>query len=172
VTIITLLFFLIFGIIGVSYFKGKFYYCDSTGVGDFFSDLNVQTKWDCYNGGGAWVNYLLSFDNVPAAMQTFFVMATASDWAHIMYLSVDATQPDYVQVKDNNLFWILFFIFFMILGSFFLLNLFIGVVISNFNREKDKIGGNNLLTDRQKNWIDTKLIALKARPKKLIKMPD
>lgn len=39
VTIITLLFFLIFGIIGVSYFKGKFYYCDSTGVGDFFNNF-------------------------------------------------------------------------------------------------------------------------------------
>ena len=89
-----------------------------------------------------------------------------------MFLSVDATAPDYVGVKDNNIFWILFFIFFMIVGSFFLLNLFIGVVISNFNREKDKIGGNNLLTDRQKNWIDTKLIALKTRPKKLIKMPE
>lgn len=36
----------------------------------------------------------------------------------------------------------------MIVGSFFLLNLFVGVVISSFNREKDKIGGNNLLTDR------------------------
>ena len=34
----------------------------------------------------------------------------------------------------------------MIVGSFFILNLFVGVVVSNFNREKEKIGKDFLLT--------------------------
>lgn len=65
-----------------------------------------------------------------------------------MFASVNSTEPDDVSIKDNNIIWIFFFILFMVVGALFLLNLFVGVVISTFNREKDKIGGNNLLTDR------------------------
>jgi hypothetical protein len=35
----------------------------------------------------------------------------------------------------------------MIVGFFFFLNLCVGVVVSNFSAEKDKIGGNDLLTE-------------------------
>jgi hypothetical protein len=41
----------------------------------------------------------------------------------------------------------------MVVGAFFLLNLFVGIVISSFNREKDALGGGSLLTDKQKEWI-------------------
>ncbi|CDW82905.1 voltage-gated ion channel superfamily [Stylonychia lemnae] len=170
VTIIMLLFFLIFGIIGISYFKGKFYYCQH----DFISDFQVnqiQNKWDCINFGANWINKPYSFDNIFQAMKTLFQMATTSGWSDVMFVSISTSDVDYTPILNNNLFWILFFIAFIIVGSFFLLNLFVGVVISTFNREKDKIGGNNLLTDRQKNWIDTKLIALRAKPKKLVIQP-
>ena len=66
----------------------------------------------------------------------------------------------------------MFFILFMIVGGIFMLNLFIGVVISNFNREKEKIGMNNLLTDRQKEWLDTRLIVIKSKPIKKLKAPE
>lgn len=65
-----------------------------------------------------------------------------------MYQSMSTTSIDYVQESKNKPYWSLFFMFFIIIGSFFFFNLFVGVVISNFNREKDKIGGNNLLTER------------------------
>ncbi len=75
-------------------------------------------------------------------------MATTTGWAAIMFTSMSATDIDQELIEKSNPYWALFFILFIIVGSFFLLNLFVGVVISNFNREKDKIGGNNLLTDR------------------------
>jgi len=59
----------------------------------------------------------------------------------------------------------------MVVGSFFLLNLFVGVVISSFNRQKDLLGGNTLLTEKQKEWIDTHLVVLKSQPEKKIKVP-
>ncbi len=65
-----------------------------------------------------------------------------------------------------NWFWIFFFIFFTIVGSFFFLNLFVGVVISTFNSEHDKIGGNDLLTEEQKEWIELKLLVLRSSPTK------
>lgn len=58
----------------------------------------------------------------------------------------------------------MFFVVFMLIGCFFFINLFVAVVISNFNSEHDKIGGNNLLTDKQREWIDLKLLVLRSQP--------
>jgi hypothetical protein len=60
---------------------------------------------------------------------------------------------------------------FLIVGFFFFLNLFIGVVVTNFNTEKDKIGGNDLLTEKQREWIDLKLLVLRSAPIKKIMPP-
>jgi voltage-dependent calcium channel T type alpha-1H len=52
----------------------------------------------------------------------------------------------------------------MIIGFFFFLNLFIGVVVTTFNNEHDRLGGNDLLTEKQREWIDLKLLILRAAP--------
>lgn len=44
-------------------------------------------------------------------------------------------QPEY----EVNLYMYLYFVIFIIFGSFFTLNLFIGVIIDNFNQQKAKI---------------------------------
>ena len=49
-----------------------------------------------------------------------------------------------VQVEDqpvyeDNLYMYIYFVIFIIFGSFFTLNLFIGVIIDNFNQQKKKI---------------------------------
>ena len=40
---------------------------------------------------------------------------------------------------------LLYFVFFIIFGSFFTLNLFIGVIINNFNQQKKKIGARKFI---------------------------
>lgn len=74
VLVITLLFFTIFSIIGVNYFKGAFYSCDwgDQVLPDGISLDLVVTKYDCFNLGGAWHNFDQNFDNVPAALSTLF----------------------------------------------------------------------------------------------------
>ena len=66
VTIISLLFFLIFGIIAVNYFKGTYYYCETS------SALEMDTKWDCINAGGTWMHTFWKFDDVMDAILTLF----------------------------------------------------------------------------------------------------
>lgn len=44
-------------------------------------------------------------------------------------------QPQY----EVNLYMYLYFVIFIIFGSFFTLNLFIGVIIDNFNQQKKKM---------------------------------
>lgn len=95
----------------------------------------MVTKWDCLIAGGEWVNYQFTFDNIFQAMKTLFIMATGSQWSDIMYYMASTTNLDNVHRSMNYTFWIYFSIFFMVVGSFFLLNLFVGVVISTFNSE-------------------------------------
>jgi hypothetical protein len=42
-------------------------------------------------------------------------------------------------IREVNIYMYIYFVFFIIFGSFFTLNLFIGVIIDNFNEQKKKI---------------------------------
>ena len=89
-----LLFFLIFAVIGVSAFKGKFYYCDSDEV-KYEVSMAIETKWDCINSGAEWLNRKVSFDNTLLAMRALFQIACTSGWPDIMYSAIDTTKIDY-----------------------------------------------------------------------------
>jgi hypothetical protein len=132
IILIVLLFFLIFGIIGISFFKGKYYYCDTDIINFDMSFLIINSKWDCLNSGGLWKNTSFSFDNIFAAIATLFQLASTSGWSVIMETSVGTTQINYVQIPGYQPYWALFFIAFVIIGAFFLLNLFVGVVVLRF----------------------------------------
>ncbi len=46
--------------------------------------------------------------------------------------------------REVNIYMYWYFVFFIIFGSFFTLNLFIGVIIDNFNEQKKKISIHSL----------------------------
>ena len=74
-------------------------------------------------------------------------MATTVAWADVMYAGASTTDPDYIWRFKNKPEWMLYFVFFMIISSFLILNLFIGIVISKFYREREKLGRNFILND-------------------------
>jgi hypothetical protein len=58
---------------GVGFFKGTFYHCQDKYDSDFKINMDdVDTKADCLNLGGEWVNKDSHFDNTPNAMNTLF----------------------------------------------------------------------------------------------------
>jgi hypothetical protein len=81
VLVISALFFLLFGILGVSYFKGAFFVCylGNTNV------LDIDTKWECVDNGGDWINKDANFDSVINSMITLFQMSTTENWNFIMF---------------------------------------------------------------------------------------
>lgn len=85
-----------------------------------------------------------------------------------MYTGISKTKPDYVPVDKSASEWLLFFVLFIILGSFFIQNLFVGIVITTFNREKERLGKSYLMTGQQKEWIDIKLLMVRTKPKSII----
>jgi hypothetical protein len=58
-------------------------------------------------------------------------------------------------VPNNSEVQALFFIFYIIIGSLFIINLFVGVVISNFSMEKEKLARNTQLTPLQMEYCNT-----------------
>jgi Ion transport protein len=71
-----------------------------------------------------------------------------------MYYGVDSIGIDQQPLKNYNIYWSIFFMFFIILGNFLVLNLFVGVVVSTFNREQQILGKNFMLTENQKKWLE------------------
>ena len=67
-----------------------------------------------------------------------------------MIYTITSTDIDYMMIETmpRSVPWIIFFLLFMIVGYFFFLNLFVGVVINTFNSEQMRVGGSELLTDK------------------------
>lgn len=57
----------------------------------------------------------------------------------VMEDAVDARGVDLQPQREANLYAYIYFVIFIVCGSFFTLNLFIGVIIDNFNMLKKKV---------------------------------
>ncbi len=69
---------------------------------------------------------------------------------------------------------LLYFVFFIIFGSFFTLNLFIGVIIDNFNQQKKKFGGEGIdmfMTEEQKKYYKAMKKMGNKKPQKAFPRP-
>ena len=135
VLMVCLLFVYIFAILGTNFFKGTFYSCKSDPA------LSMQ---DC--PAGEWSNAMVHFDTSLDAMLTLFEMLNLEGWTDVMWNGIDAAGVGKAPIRDKNPWYSLFFIAFIIVGNMFLLNLFVGVVIDNFNQMKEKLGGYFWLT--------------------------
>lgn len=161
VMVVSVLFLGMFAILGTNIFKGSFYYCLTDNVPQG-QDSKIIDKLDCMDYGGEWLNRDQNFDNVGTAAVTLFNVMTTEGWLGVMWHSVDATGIDLVPQLDRNRFASLFYVFFMILGSLFILNMFVGVVINVFNQEKEELEKKKLLTEIQNEWCDNLIKMYKA----------
>ncbi|XP_059353762.1 voltage-dependent T-type calcium channel subunit alpha-1I-like [Carassius carassius] len=128
IVLICCAFFIIFGILGVQLFKGKFYYCVGLDV------KNITNKSDCLSANYRWVHHKYNFDNLGQALMSLFVLASKDGWVNIMYHGLDAVGIDQQPVINNNPWMLLYFISFLLIVSFFVLNMFVGVVVENFHK--------------------------------------
>ena len=120
----------------------------------------------------AWVNPRdYDFDNIGPSMLSLFEMATLEGWLEIMYHGADTTEIDLQPIRDNNPYYCLFFAFFIIVGSFFVMNLFVGVTIDKFNEMKEKQEKSVFLTDEQQSWVTIQRLLVGIRLKKTANRP-
>uniref|UniRef100_A0A8C8JBL8 Sodium channel protein n=1 Tax=Oncorhynchus tshawytscha TaxID=74940 RepID=A0A8C8JBL8_ONCTS len=172
VLLVCLIFWLIFSIMGVNLFAGKYYHCVNITTQERFKVRDVANKTECLALEGAyWKNVKINFDNVGAGYLALLQVATFKGWMDIMYAAVDSRnledQPDY----EVNLYMYMYFVVFIIFGSFFTLNLFIGVIIDNFNQQKKKISQDIFMTEEQKKYYNAMKKLGSKKPQKPIPRP-
>ncbi|KAM9795561.1 sodium channel protein type 4 subunit alpha B-like [Neosynchiropus ocellatus] len=179
VLLVCLIFWLIFSIMGVNLFAGKFYYCFNETSEEMFSAERIPNKTACFdliqenNTDVRWKNIKINFDNVGMGYLSLLQVATFKGWMDIMYAAVDSKEVELQPEYEANLYMYLYFVCFIIFGSFFTLNLFIGVIIDNFNQQKAKLGGTDIfMTEEQKKYYNAMKKLGSKKPQKPVPRPE
>eukprot|EP00762_Andalucia_godoyi_P008681 ANDGO_00428.mRNA.1 Muscle calcium channel subunit alpha-1 len=173
VFLIFLILLTVFGILGVQLFAGKFYRCN---------DLAVETKNQCtgnftdLNGSTIqrdWSQPMANFDNFGNSILTLIGIMGTEGWTDVMYDGIDATDYDRQPRRNNNPANALFFVSWIVVITFFMVNLFVGVLIDKYFTLKEEAGANGslLLTDVQKKWIELHRSLWRSKPSRKLKEP-
>uniref|UniRef100_A0A8C4LKE5 Sodium channel protein n=1 Tax=Equus asinus TaxID=9793 RepID=A0A8C4LKE5_EQUAS len=177
VLLVCLIFWLIFSIMGVNLFAGKFGRCINQTEGDLplnYTIVNNKSDCESFNVTGElyWTKVKVNFDNVGAGYLALLQVATFKGWMDIMYAAVDSRGFEEQPQWEYNLYMYIYFVIFIIFGSFFTLNLFIGVIIDNFNQQKKKLGGQDIfMTEEQKKYYNAMKKLGSKKPQKPIPRP-
>ncbi|CAK8987174.1 L type [Durusdinium trenchii] len=124
-------------------------------------------------GGGRANSY--NYDNVGQALLIVFEVVSGEMWPDIMYDTMDISGPDmpmreWPHREHQSVAW--WFISVTLVCSFLMINVFVGVIIDNFNHMKEEENGSGLLTDEQKLWIETMKRTMQQKPIKLKRPPS
>lgn len=199
IMLITLLFLLICGIFSLNFFKGLNYGCicpddvtaDQINLMTYpipYTELSeIQKTWfpGSYNETTSkavclwmecsWKNTYhckQNFNNIFQSVSTLFQMLSLEGWTKVMHIATDNRGIDMQPISDYRLEWCTFFIIFIIIGSFFLTKMFIGVVIDNFNTLRlHNSNENSFLTPEQREWVNMKEALLALKIKRPLKRP-
>uniref|UniRef100_A0A671YKV8 Calcium voltage-gated channel subunit alpha1 E n=1 Tax=Sparus aurata TaxID=8175 RepID=A0A671YKV8_SPAAU len=134
-----LLFFaiLMFAIIGLEFYSGKLhrtcFVLPTVDSSEVEFPCGVRQCPAGYNCSDRWIgpNYgITQFDNILFAVLTVFQCITMEGWTTVLYNTDDALGP--------NWNW-LYFIPLIIIGSFFVLNLVLGVLSGEFAKERERV---------------------------------
>ncbi|XP_040912147.1 sodium channel protein type 4 subunit alpha B-like isoform X1 [Toxotes jaculatrix] len=174
VLLVCLIFWLIFSIMGVNLFAGKFGKCVNR-TGFIHSITVVNNRSDCLAMNDTqfyWTKVKVNFDNVGLGYLSLLQVATFKGWMEIMHAAVDSRGVEEQPIREINLYMYLYFVVFIIFGSFFTLNLFIGVIIDNFNQQKRKMSGQDIfMTEEQKKYYNAMKKLGSKKPQKPIPRP-
>ncbi|XP_016315327.1 calcium channel, voltage-dependent, L type, alpha 1F subunit [Sinocyclocheilus anshuiensis] len=170
IMIVTTLLQFMFACIGVQLFKGKFYRC---------TDEAKNTPEQCkgtfvvYKDGDVshpmvkeriWINSDFNFDNVLMGMMALFTVSTFEGWPALLYKAIDANAENHGPIYNYRVEISIFFIVYIIIIAFFMMNIFVGFVIITFREQGEAEFKNCELDKNQRQCVE---YALKAQPLKL-----
>uniref|UniRef100_A0A3P9QCV4 Voltage-dependent L-type calcium channel subunit alpha n=1 Tax=Poecilia reticulata TaxID=8081 RepID=A0A3P9QCV4_POERE len=167
IVLVTMLLNFMFACIGVQLFKGKFYSCtDPTKVtaeecqGYHLKHMENSLQ-DTVLAKRQWINSDFNFDNVLNGMLALFTVSTFEGWPKLLYRAIDSAEEDMGPVYNNRVDVSIFFIIYIILIAFFMMNIFVGFVIVTFQEQGEQEYKNCELDKNQRQCVQ---YALKARP--------
>ncbi|OXB83043.1 UNVERIFIED_CONTAM: hypothetical protein H355_001386 [Colinus virginianus] len=167
IMIVTTLLQFMFACIGVQLFKGKFYKCtdeakqnpeECRGIYIVYKDGDVDNPMVKER---VWQNSDFNFDNVLSAMMALFTVSTFEGWPALLYKAIDSNGENVGPVYNYRVEISIFFIIYIIIIAFFMMNIFVGFVIVTFQEQGEQEYKNCELDKNQRQCVE---YALKARP--------
>uniref|UniRef100_A0A674BG70 Voltage-dependent L-type calcium channel subunit alpha n=1 Tax=Salmo trutta TaxID=8032 RepID=A0A674BG70_SALTR len=167
IMIVTTLLQFMFACIGVQLFKGKFYRCTDEAKS---SPEECKGTYILYKDGDTvlpavreriWYNSDFNFDNVLMAMMALFTVSTFEGWPALLYKAIDSNRENMGPIYNYRVEISIFFIIYIIIIAFFMMNIFVGFVIVTFQEQGEKEYKNCELDKNQRQCVE---YALKARP--------
>ncbi|XP_036074493.1 voltage-dependent L-type calcium channel subunit alpha-1D isoform X10 [Rousettus aegyptiacus] len=108
-----------------------------------------------------WQNSDFNFDNVLSAMMALFTVSTFEGWPELLYKAIDSNGENIGPIYNYRVEISIFFIIYIIIVAFFMMNIFVGFVIVTFQEQGEKEYKNCELDKNQRQCVE---YALKARP--------
>lgn len=168
--LVSWLVYLVFAIMGVQLWAGKFWACNDTTVSKVAECTGTMSD----GTARVWANKPLNFDNVLNAQLTLFEVASLEIWLDVMYAAMDVqTELGDQPVRNSSWPTALYFVVFIVIGSFLLLNLFVGAVVDNFNRIKDEMDKKGaVMTEEQEAFVQSLQTMFNKKPSAKATAPD
>ncbi|CAH2316148.1 voltage-dependent L-type calcium channel subunit alpha-1F [Pelobates cultripes] len=167
IMIVTTLLQFMFACIGVQLFKGKFYSCTDEAK---HSPEDCKGTFIVYKDGDVthpmvreriWHNSDFNFDNVLSGMMALFTVSTFEGWPALLYKAIDANGENVGPIYNYRVEISIFFIVYIIIIAFFMMNIFVGFVIITFRAQGEQEYKNCELDKNQRQCVE---YALKAQP--------
>ncbi|CAG5093745.1 Similar to Ca-alpha1D: Voltage-dependent calcium channel type D subunit alpha-1 (Drosophila melanogaster) [Cotesia congregata] len=147
--------------------KGKFFSCNDESK---ITEEECQGTYLVFDEGNinqpvmkerAWKRNRFHFDDVAKAMLTLFTVSTFEGWPSLLYVSIDSNRENYGPIHNYRPIVAAYYIIYIIIIAFFMVNIFVGFVIVTFQNEGEQEYKNCELDKNQRNCIE---FALKAKP--------
>ncbi|MFH4976850.1 hypothetical protein AB6A40_003559 [Gnathostoma spinigerum] len=167
IMLVTFMLQFMFAIIGVQLFKGTFFKCNDESK---MTEKECRGEFLAYEDGDPmkpqrmrreWMKNDFNFDNVADAMVSLFVVSTFEGWPDLLYVAINSNEEDRGPVYNARQAVAIFFIAFIVVIAFFMMNIFVGFVIVTFQNEGEREYENCELDKNQRKCIE---FALKAQP--------
>ncbi|KAJ8358805.1 hypothetical protein SKAU_G00153300 [Synaphobranchus kaupii] len=111
-----------------------------------------------------WFNSDFNFDNVLMGMMALYTVSTFEGWPVILYQAIDANAENKGPIYNYRVDISIFFIVYIIVIAFFMMNIFVGFVIITFREQGEQEYKNCELDKNQRQCI---YYALKSQPIKV-----
>lgn len=158
-----------FAIYGVNLFNGKMEICND-GNGDITNLTDCFGEWNSTPYSSNWnvlaprvaENPFYNFDNFGSSLLILFQIVSQEGWTDVMWSAESITgpglQPKHSASQGNGMF----FVIFNLLGTVFVLTLFISVFMRNYTEQT----GVAFLTSDQRSWLELRKLLKQVSPSK------
>lgn len=155
-----------FAIYGVNLFAGKMVTCNDGDAGEFLYDCfgefnNSPFNWDVLSPRVAGNPYY-DFDDFDSSLFILFQIVSQEGWVDVSFSAQSITgigkQPQFGFAPFNAIF----FVIYNLLGTVFVLTLFISVFMRNYTEQT----GVAYLTADQRSWLELRKLLRQVSPSK------